>query len=57
MDYLIFLVDFQLEEKQKKIGTIRDEIDQYVDRVQSMSTHLKNVRQERLQTQVTWIHL
>jgi len=44
-------LEIDLEEKQKRIGTIRDEIDQYVDRVQSMSTHLKNVRQERLQTQ------
>lgn len=43
---------FQLEQKQKQILKCQEEVDQYGERVHSMSGHLKNVEQERTQTQV-----
>jgi len=44
-------LEAKLEQKQKDIVRYREEVDNYSERIQSMSDHLKNVRQERLQTQ------
>jgi len=44
-------LEAKLEQKQKDIVRYREEVDNYSERIQSMSDHLKNVLQERLQTQ------
>lgn len=44
-------LEMQLEQKQKDITRMHAEVDQYGDRIRAMSDHLKNVRQERQQTQ------
>lgn len=52
MAYTFTLSFLQLEQKQKDIARMHAEVDQYGDRIRAMSDHLKNVRQERQQTQV-----
>lgn len=48
------LLEAQVQRKEREISSLQLQIDENKDRVQAISDHLKNVRQELQQTQV-WI--
>ena len=46
------LLEAEVQRKENEINSLQLQIDEYKDRVQAMSDHLRNVRQELQQTQV-----
>ena len=45
-------LEAQVQRKQNEINSLQVHIDEHKDRLQAISDHLKNVRQELQQTQV-----
>jgi len=46
------LLESEVQQKQKLIGEINDQLSEYSERVAAMREHMKNVRQELQHTQV-----
>lgn len=53
----VIMWNFQVQDKQKKIVSFTNELEEIEDRVHAMSEHLKNVRQELTHTQVGIIYI
>lgn len=53
----VIIWNFQVQDKQKKIVSFTNELEEIEDRVHAMSEHLKNVRQELTHTQVGIIYI
>lgn len=54
-------LEAQVQKKEKEISVLQRKADEHKDRIQAISDHLKNVRQELHQTQVqlsqTFVHV
>lgn len=48
-------LQLEVERKQKEISSLKRQSEEYADRIQAISDHLKNVQQELQHTQVTMV--